>query len=187
MSRRLGLGALVAAALLLVLVMVWVMRQPRGEPEPEPEVAAEQQPAAPSLEASGGEVVHRDERGEVVWTAKFGGTIKVDAQQRHLRHSDVVWELARGGLPGLSVRAPVMDADYDTRRLTFSQGVDVQAYGGAARFVVDELRFEFDTHKLIGEGQVAFRYGGFTLKGTKLVIDNRRKKVRVSNGTLRFD
>lgn len=187
MSRGLGLGALLAAALLLLVVIVWVARQPRGEPEPGPEVTAPEQPAAPALEASGGKVVHRDESGEVVWTAKFGGTIKVDETQRHLRHRDVVWELARGGLPHLSVRAPVMEADYDTRRLTFSEGVDVQAYDGAARFVVDEMRFEFDTQKLIGEGQVAFIYGGFTLKGTKLVIDNRNKKVRVSNGTLSFD
>lgn len=187
MNRRLGLVALAVALIGLVLVAVWVVRQPRGEPQTGPEVAPAEEPDVPAIEASGGEVVHRDESGEVVWTAKFGGTISVDEQQRRLRHTDVHWELQRGGLTDLSVRAPVMEADYDSRLLIFSEGADIQAEGGRARFVVDEVRYEFDTHKLISEGEVAFSYGGFTLTGTKLVIDNANRKVRVSNGCLRFD
>lgn len=187
MRRWLGLGALAAAVLMLLLTIVWVVRQPRGEAPQEPAPSAPEQAADTSLEASGGEVVHRDANGQVVWTARFGGTITVDEKQRRLRHTNVVWEMARGGLPDLSLRAPVMEADYNARLLTFSDGVQVQAYGGKARFDAQRMRFEFDTGKLIGEGKVSFSYGGFTLTGTRLVIDNRSRKVRVSNGSLRLN
>jgi len=190
MSRRLGLLALLAAVVGLVAVVVWVILQPRGTvetpPGPEAEPTAEPEHEI-TLEAGPGEIVHSDESGEVVWSAKFGGSITIDEQRRHLKYTDVVWELERSGLTDLSVRAPIMEADYESRLLTFSEGVDIQARGGEARFVTDELRYEFDTEKLIGEGEVAVSYGGFTLTGTKLVIDNRAGKVRVSNGTLRLN
>ncbi|MCD6359640.1 MAG: LPS export ABC transporter periplasmic protein LptC [Armatimonadetes bacterium] len=189
MSRRVGGIVLALAALGLLAVIVWVGRQPKGE-QPSGEAATTEQEAPDSnatVEASGGELVHRDRNGRPVWSAKFGGTITLDEQRRRLRHTDVVWRLESDGRIDLSVRAPVMEADYDTRSLTFSDGVDVQARDGKARFVVDRLRYEFDTGKLISDGEVAFMYGGFALRGSRLVIDSRNDKVRVSNATLSFD
>ena len=188
MGRTLGMVALVAALVGVVVVIVWVARQPRGPvtqgsaveiPEPD-------EPATP-IEISGGEIVQRDEDGEVLWRAKFGGAIEIDEQGRSLQHTDVVWELQRDGVTDLSVKAPTMRADYDARLLVFGEGVDITADDGAARFVVDDLRYELDTDKLIGEGEVSFRYGGFAMTGTRLVIDHANDKVRVTDATLSFD
>ena len=188
MGRTVGMVALVAAIVGVVVVIVWVARQPRGPitPDSAAETSVPDEPATP-IEISGGEIVQRDEDGEVLWRAKFGGTIEIDEQGRSLQHTDVVWELERDGVTDISVKAPIMRVDYDARLLFFGEGVDIAADDGAARFVVDDLRYELDTDKLIGEGEVAFRYGGFTLTGSRLVIDHANNKVRVTDGTLSFD
>ena len=77
MRRTVGLVVLALAVLGVVAVIVWVVRQPRGDDQlpPEDTVAGpEDEDEGISVEASGGEVVHRDEDGEVVWSVKFGGT-----------------------------------------------------------------------------------------------------------------
>ncbi len=192
MRKTLGLATLVAAIVGVIAVVWWVSRQPTAPIEPDigengPGEIAEPAEDNGPVEVSGGEIVRRDEGGEVIWRATFGGTITVDEQERTLKHTDVLWELQRGGIKDLSIKAPVMEADYDSRMLTFSEGVDIQADDGQARFVVDEVRYEFDTEKLISDGQVAFMYGGFTLRGSRLVIDNRAQKVRVSDAALSFE
>ncbi len=186
MRRTLGMVALVVALIGVVAVIVWVARQPRGPVSPDSAVKIPDKPTPP-IEVSGGEIVERDEDGKILWRAKFGGVIEIDEQGRSLQHTDVVWELERDGVTDISVKAPVMRADYNARLLTFSEGVDITADDGAARFVVDDLRYEFDTDKLIGEGEVAFRYGGFALTGSRLVIDHANDKVRVTDGTLSFE
>lgn len=188
MGRTLGMVALVVAIVGVIAVVVWVVRQPRGPETPDSavETPVPDEPATP-IEISGGEIVQRDADGEVLWRAKFGGAIEIDEQGRSLQHTDVVWELQRDGVTDLSVKAPTMRADYDAGLLVFGEGVDITADDGAARFVADDLRYELNTDKLIGEGEVAFRYGGFSLTGSRLVIDHANDKVRVTDATLSFD
>ncbi|HUS81277.1 MAG TPA: hypothetical protein VM283_08425 [Armatimonadota bacterium] len=194
MNKRLGVVALALALVGLAVVVLWVMRQPAGPETPanavEPHPGSrqgEQGPKLQGVEISGGQIIQRDENGQVQWRAKFGGTISIDEQAQIARHSDVVWELEGGGIEHLKVKAPIMEADLKRRLLTFSQGVDIEAKDGRARFAADQVRYEMGTGKLIGEGQVAFEYGGFTLTGSRLVIDNRNQKVRVSSARLEFD
>jgi len=193
MKRTLGVVVLGVALVGLVVVALWVMRQPTGPETPANVVEAppggEQPPQGPRLqgvEISGGKIVQRDANGKVQWSASFGGTISIDEQAQIARHSDVVWELQGGGIEQLKVKAPIMEANFAQHLITFTKGVKIEAKDGHAHFAADQVRYEMGTGKLIGEGEVSFDYGGFTITGTQLVINNRAQTVRVSDGRLRF-
>jgi hypothetical protein len=45
-----------------------------------------------------------------------------------------------------------------------------------------ELLYEADTEKLIAQGGVSFRHGGYETRAQRLVIDNRAQQVRMTGG-----
>lgn len=190
MQRKVAWLAMAAAAAGLVAVILFAVVQMRRPPAPEgPAVPAEgpQEQAAeeakkPAIELSGAEVVRRDEQGEVIWRVAASGTMEFDEEQRAVRAEEVNWVLEKGGLGKLTLTAPVMDADYEGKRLLFSEGVAIESETKDASFSAERIEYQFDTEKLIGSGQVKVKRGGFTGTAPELVIDNRAKKVRLRGG-----
>lgn len=190
MRRTAGWVALAVAAAGLVAVGVFAVVQMRAPQGPEgPAVPAEgtREPAAeesgkPAIELSGAEVVRRDEQGEVIWRVAASGTMEFDEEQRAVRAEEVNWVLEKGGLGKLTLTAPLMDADYEGKRLLFSEGVLIASDEEDASFRAERMEYQFDTEKLIGSGQVKVKRGGFTGTAPELVIDNRANKVRLRGG-----
>lgn len=198
MRQRLGLIALVLAGLLLVgvIVLVTITGTPDREPEgpASPDTPANAAGGADNGEAddgvdvtgmqvSGTELTIREE-GKVIWRASFGGEIELDEDQNVARATDVKWEFEGEGFEGLSLEAPLMRADWDERRLHFSHGIVIEAEGGNLRFSANTAEYQFDTKKVIGRGDVRFQRGSFYGRAEEVVVDNRRKTVRLKRGTL---
>ncbi len=192
MRGRLWVVALTLAGVGLALAIVFIVIQGRpgadrdGEaPGPPEDRASEPEKPEPRIEVTDTEVTVRDEEGTVIWRASFAGEIELDAQGRTARAERVHWRFEGKGFRELGLKAPLMEADYNRRLLAFSEGVSIQAEGGELVFSADAVQYQFDTHKLIGSGQVLMRSGAFLLTGDRLVIDNNTRKVRVRNATLR--
>lgn len=126
-----------------------------------------------------------EEDGRVIWRARFGGQIELDQQGRTARAEEVDWRFEAKGFEGLSVQAPIMTTDYNQRELHFAQGVVISADEGDLRFSARQVRYQFDTHKLIATGDVRFRRGSYSGQAEELVIDNNRKLIRLKRGSLR--
>ena len=190
MQRKVAVVAMVVAALGLVVVAVFVVVQTRtpAPTETPAAVAAEEarrtaeNAARAKVEVSGTEVVRRDREGKVIWRVASAGTLEFDEQQRAVRAEGVNWVLEKSGLGDLALSAPLMEADYDTKRLVFSEGVTIESAKEDASFSAERIEYQFDTEKLVGEGKVEVRRGGFTGTARELVIDSRARKVRLKGG-----
>ncbi|MGI5819617.1 MAG: hypothetical protein ACOX9R_16150 [Armatimonadota bacterium] len=197
MRDRLGLIVLGIAGLLLVAVIVLVLLsggreepdeglEPVGPPvdgiaedDDEPDGTGD----VSDIEVSGTELTIREE-GEVVWRASFGGEIELDEQQNVARATDVLWEFEGAGFEGLTLRAPLMRAAWDERRLHFSEGIVIEGEGGRLRFSSNTAEYQFDTKKVIGRGDVRFQRGSFYGRAEEVVVDNQLKVVRLKRGSL---
>lgn len=181
-----GVGLLLAIGLLVL----------RGKPTPPEQWEIEkrapditrpadggQQPTGP-IAVTGTELTVEEE-GQVIWRASFGGQIELDQQGRTARAQQVNWQFEGEGFEGLTVQAPVMTADYDLRQLRFAEGVVISAEEGDLRFSAGEVRYQFDTHKLIATGDVRFRRGSYSGQAEELVVDNNAKVIRLKRGCLR--
>jgi len=180
------LGAAVAGVLAVVVFVVTRSRGP--EPAESPETAAARAAARAEraerakIEVSGTEVVRRDANGQVIWRVAAEGVLEYDEQQRAVRAEDVKWVLEKSGLGDLTLTAPLMEADYDSQRLEFSRGVAIKSDKEDASFSAERIEYQFDTEKLVGEGNVKVRRGGFTGTAREMVIDSRARKVRLKGG-----
>ncbi len=197
MRSRPDLILLLIAAVGLTGVGLFVaLRGMPGEPVAQPESASDTgegrpdqqgeghgEPIAPEATFSDAKLTFRED-GEIVWRASFGGEVEVEPEGI-ARAEDVHWVFEGQGFDDLELRAPVMFAGWEERVLRFDRGVEITAEGGGLSFRADEVVYQFDTHKLIGTGQVRMRRGAFVLTGSKLVIDNNTQKIRVSDATLR--
>lgn len=192
MRGRLWLILLILAGLVLVGVIAVVVFGGRAADHPEgiepPEVAEPEDPwdsaEETPVQVSGTEITAR-EHGEVVWRATFSGEIEIDERAGTARAEEVKWYFEGEGFDALSLEAPLMEADYGQRLLSFSRGVRIEAEDGRLQFAASAVEYQFNTRKLIGSGDVWMRSGDYMLTGTRLVIDNATEKIRVSNGTLR--
>lgn len=197
MIERRGLILLVIAGLLLVGIIVLVVigggpDEPPGEVEPPGPVEAvdgddagepDDGPGISGIEISGTELTIREE-GEVVWRAVFGGEIELDENHNVARASDVVWEFEGEGFEDLTLEAPLMQADWNDRRLRFSEGILIEAEGSQLRFSAKTAEYQFDTKKVIGRGDVRFQRGSFYGRAEEVVVDNQRRIVRLKRGSL---
>ncbi len=190
MQRKLAVVAMMVAALGLVAVAAFVVVQTRtpAPTETPAAVAAEQarrtaeKAERAKVEVSGTEVVRRDHEGKIIWRVASAGTLEFDEQQRAARAEGVKWVLEKSGLGSLTLSAPLMEADYEGRRLVFSKGVAIESGKQDASFSAKRIEYQFDTEKLLGSGKVKFNRGKFTGTARELVIDNRAKKVRLKGG-----
>ncbi len=194
MRSRLPLILLLSAGLLLVGIAVFVFVVGRPEPPPdevEPpngppgimEPGVDELDDEDPVEITDTEITARED-GEVIWRATFEGEIEIDERGGTARAEKVHWRFEGEGFDDLNLRAPLMEADYAGKMLSFSRGVRIEAENGRLEFEAGSVDYEFDTHKLIGSGDIRMRSGAYVLIGTHLVIDNRTERVRVSNGTL---
>lgn len=194
MRDRLGMIILAVAAVLLVGIVLLVVLRSRpqppanGELPPTPvnEVAPDGEQAPedePDIEVSGTELTIEEE-GEVVWRASFGGEIELNEENNVARATEVTWEFEGEGFEGLTLEAPLMRADWNEGRLYFSEGIAIEGEGGELQFTAETAVYQFDTHKIIGRGDVRFRRGNFYGRAEEVVVDNDRKTVRLKRGSL---
>lgn len=193
MKPRLGMALLIAAGVgLLVTIGLMVLRGKPAPPEDwerekqRPDITrpanAGEEPAGP-ISVSGTELTV-EEGGKVIWRASFGGQIELDQEGRTARAEQVNWQFEGEGFEGLTVEAPIMTADYDLRQLRFAEGVVISAEEGDLLFSAGEVRYQFDTHKLIATDDVRFRRGSYSGQVEELVIDNNTKIIRLKRGCL---
>lgn len=195
MRDRLGLIFLGIAALLLVGVVLFVVLRARPANGPETAVAPantldgdgsgepEDGEEHPDIQVSGTELTISED-GEVIWRATFGGEIELDEEHNIASATDVLWEFEGPGFEGLSLKAPRMRADWNEQRLRFSDGIAIEGEGGSLRFSADTAEYQFDTHKVIGRGNVRFQRGNYYGRAEEVVVDNSRRVVRLKRGSL---
>ena len=190
MQRTVAVAAMVVAAAGLIAVIVFAVTQ-MGKPQvaetpalparAEPDQASEKA-ATYGIEVTGTEVVRRDREGNVIWRVSAEGTLEFDEEQRAARAEDVNWVLEESGLGKRALTAPLMEADYESKRLLFSEGVAIESEKEDASFSAERIAYEFDTEKLVGSGSVTVKRGKFTGTARELVIDSRARKVRLKGG-----
>lgn len=185
MRRRPGLIALLlaGAGLLAVVVFIALRGQPGDEQAPRPAPTPDEpEEAQGPIQVRGSELTVRED-GEVVWRASFGGEITLDREAGTAHAQDVAWRFEGEGFDDLSLRAPLMVADYDAGWLRFSEGVAIEAEG-AMSFSAGEVQYDFDARTLLGIGGVRFARGRFEAEAEQFVIDNRARQIRLKRGEL---
>lgn len=193
MRGRYPIIALIVLGLALVGVVIFIVAR-GGAPEPAdveaPDNVIADDPEAPDaseqtqVRVSGTELTVRDAEGEILWLASFEGEIELDADNRVANATDVEWHFEGEGFDELSLKAPVMRAAWDERRLLFSDGVVIEAEEGNLQFSANSAEYQFDTRKVIGRGDVCFVRGSFAGRVQEVVIDNRAKVIRLKRGEL---
>lgn len=198
MTERRGLIVLAIAGLLLVGVVVLVVINGPGGEGPdgvEPPVTPTETAEGPDGDAedegidvsevrvSGTEITIREE-GEIVWRASFRGEIELDEDQNVARATDVLWEFEGEGFEDMTLKAPLMQADWNEQRLRFSEGIVIEAEGGELRFSANTAEYQFNTRKVIGRGDVRFQRGNYYGRAEEVVVDNQRMVVRLKRGSL---
>jgi len=194
MRDRLVLIAFGVAGLLLIAVALAVVLRSRPETPSNgveapanaaggPETPENAAGGGPDVQLSGVELTIKEE-GEVVWRASFGGEIEMDEEQKLASATEVLWEFEGKGFKGLTLEAPLMRAAWDDKLLTFSGGIAIEGEGGTLRFSCETAEYQFDTHKIIGRGDVRFQRGNYYGRAQEVVVDNDRKTVRLKRGSL---
>ncbi len=190
MRDRLGLIVFGIAGLLLIAVALAVVLRSRPETPSNgveaaggPETLANAAGDGPDVQLSGVALTIKEE-GEVVWRASFGGEVEMDEEQKLASATEVLWEFEGKGFKGLTLEAPLMRAAWDEKRLTFSGGIVIEGEDGTLRFSCSTAEYEFDTHKIIGRGDVRFQRGNYYGRAQEVVVDNDRKTVRLKRGSL---
>ena len=194
MRDRLVWIAFGVAGLLLIAVAIVVVLRSRPEPPPndvETPGNAATDAGTPANTAGGdpdvqlsGVALTIKEEGEVVWRASFGGEIEMDEEQKLASATEVLWEFEGKGFEGLTLEAPLMRAAWDERLLTFSGGIAIEGEDGTLRFSCETAEYQFDTHKIIGRGDVRFQRGNYYGRAQEVVVDNDRKIIRLKRGSL---
>lgn len=159
-----------------------------GVPTPAgPSVPGQQpQQKPPGMTIEGAGLEQRDPQGRLEWKVTAAGDLEFDTGKQTVSGRDVEFEmLSQDRLPVI-VLAPVLDANYDTKQLTFSQGVRGHLKDGSAHFQVNHLVYDFATKKLVGSGGAKLVQGQNTATAQEIVLDAVTKKVRLRGG-VRFE
>ena len=194
MRSRVGLTIVVIVVVVAIVVVIIGTRLSPGPPAVPGGISQQTtESAQPSLEQAvarlqdltieGAQVTQRDEAtGEIIWQASAEGQFEYSENNEALRAEDIRWELTRPGQDSLIVEAPLFLASDPERKITFSEGVRAYTPDKSQLFEMSRLVYQTDTEKLLAEGGVRFRYGGYQATGNRLVIDNRAQQVRMSGG-----
>ncbi len=189
MRSRIGLTIAVIAVLVGLAVAIFgviSVRQPPATeetielPEAEPPAPGETISELQDLTIEGGEVTKKDADGNIIWRLVTAGKFDHDRQTQTMQAENIQFELMRPGHQPLIVEAPKLLANYPQRTIRFSQGVRAYTADNSQSFEMPELIYQTDTGKLIAEGEVRFRYGGYEATARRLVIDSRAEEVRMS-------
>lgn len=135
-----------------------------------------------AVQVSGGQIEQKDPSGKVEWKVTAGGDLQFDKDRQVAVGKDVKFEMVQTGKAPVTVNAPVFEANYTTRKLTFTQGVTGQLSDATSRFTANRLEYDFDTKKLLGNGGAQFVQGQYVATAQEIVVDAAHKKVRLRGG-----
>jgi Na+-transporting methylmalonyl-CoA/oxaloacetate decarboxylase gamma subunit len=130
----------------------------------------------------GAEIEQRDAQGKLQWKVSAGGELAFDKERQIATGKNVKFQVMQGEKAPVTISAPAFEADYPSRKLTFSQGVSGQVTDGSSRFSVGQIVYDFGTKKLQGSGGVTFVHGMYTATAQEIVVDPVHKKVRLRGG-----
>lgn len=181
-----SLPVLIAVAVLVLAMSAIYLaahRQPLtpGQAGPTlPKPADSMQPQA--VQVSGAQIEQKDPSGKVEWRVTAGGDLQFDKIRQVAVGKNVKFELIRADKTPVTLTAPAFEANYDTKKLTFTQGVTGQMTGGGSSFKVARMEYDFATKKLLGSGGAQFLQGQYVATAQEIVVDAAAKKVRLRGG-----
>ncbi len=143
-----------------------------------------QKAAEQGVRIEGGEVVEKDEQGQVLWRVRAAGEITYDDKAKVLRGSDIEFEVNLQGQPTVKVQAPRFIADYAGRRIEFGDGVGGAMVDGSADFQVEKLEYQMNTQKLVGRGGAKFNRGHYSATADRIVVDMKNRQIRMHGNVL---
>lgn len=188
-----AVGAVLLLTLGAIYIAVW-KSQPTQDSTPNaaaPTAVAGPTPATPGQKPAGvtiegADLEQRDPQGRLEWKVTAAGEFEFDTKQERITGHDVQFEMLQQDKLPVIIVAPVFDADYAARKLTFGQGVKGHLKDGSAHFQVSRLVYDFDTKKLVGSGGAHFVQGQNSASAQEIVLDAAAKKVRMRGG-VRFE
>ncbi|MEN6643181.1 MAG: hypothetical protein ABFE08_12115 [Armatimonadia bacterium] len=184
---------IVVVIVALTLGLIYFATRPRERPMELPQPAVGQAPVAPAakpepmknpqgVSVQGAEIEQRDPAGKVQWKVTAGGDLEFDKNAQMATGHDVVFEMVQQDQTPIVVKASEFQANYNSRKLTFTKGVSGRMTDGSAHFTVNHLVYDFDTKKLTGTGGAKFVQGNYKAVANNIVVDWKIKKVRMRGG-----
>lgn len=187
---------IVVVIIALTVGLIYYATRPRELPVelPQPAVAqapttpvapaAKPEPASkvPGVSVQGAEIEQRDPAGKVQWKVTAGGDLVFDKDRQTVTGQNVTFEMVQQDQTPIVVKASEFQANYNSRKLTFSKGVSGRMTDGSAHFTVNHLVYDFDTKKLTGTGGAKFVQGNYKAVSDNIVVDWKVKKVRMRGG-----
>jgi LPS export ABC transporter protein LptC len=191
MRQRPGIIIIVVAVAVVAGIIIYALARPRPEATPggTPGTAAGGQGGAAGkapealpgeVSISGSSVTKTDRQGNPEWKLQAENKVQVKAGSNQAEAKNVKWSLLQGAQTEWLVNAPEIAIDYQSGRLVFSEGVQVQSADGSRRFSADRLTYQPDSKQLVGEGHARFAGEGALITGQRLVVDTTAHTVRVS-------
>lgn len=135
-----------------------------------------------AVSVSGAQIEQKDPAGNVEWKVTAGGELQFDKERQVAIGKDVKFQLMQAGKTPVTVSAPVFEANYIKKKLTFTQGVSGLMTDDSSRFNVNRMEYDFATRKLLGSGGAKFVQGQYVATAQEIVVDVAHKKVRLRGG-----
>ena len=183
------LGLIVSLVLVVGITggaLLLAVRSRSVEPPTPPPAAAPGKQATPAklpgIKVEGALLEERGPDQQLQWRVTAGGELQYDKDTAVVLGRQVKFQVLHKNDATVTVLAPRFTADYNTRRLTFEDGVKGTLAEAPARFEVARLVYEFDTGKLVGTGGAKFSKPAYSATAAKLVVDTKRRKVRLTDG-----
>ncbi|MFQ6131062.1 MAG: hypothetical protein ACE5R4_03425 [Armatimonadota bacterium] len=116
-------------------------------------------------------VGEKDEEGNWVWEAQFGGELEVDQKAGIVRGSEVTCTIPMGAEDTLEVTAGQFRADQGNRRLRFEQKARAELKPRGSYFLADAFDWAIDEQRLQAVSGVELRHESMKITGDKLEAD----------------
>lgn len=186
MGKYTPVFVVLAVLILMVGALRFAMRPPStaGEPTGGAPVAKKDFiPQKTSVE--GAEMEQRDASGKLQWKVAADGELGFDKTRQIAQGKNVTFQLMQADKSPLVVKAPAFEANYNTRKLTFTRGVSGRLSDQSGGFSAAWLEYDFATGKLLGSGGASFSYKQYKATAQEIVVDSHDQKVRM-RGDVRF-
>ena len=178
------LVVLLVLAVAVGAIYLAVRRSPdqSGEQAVQALTKAAEPPQAQAVGVHGADIEQRDKSGKLEWKVTAGGQLQFDKDRQVALGKNVKFQIIQADKVPVTLSAPAFEANYGTRKLTFSKGVQGQVTDASSRFSVSRIEYDFNTKKLQGSGGVRYMQGLYTATAQEIVVDPAHKKVRLRGG-----